>query len=95
MTYNFIQAIGILQDWCKKKHDFNIYDFKFRNYEYPKDIIVFNYYSEKLNDISSIVFHTTLESYEKHSDSFKIHYLLSDVITSIRNEKINTILNKL
>jgi hypothetical protein len=86
--------IEILKNWCLEKTYLNFHEFKYKHGIIREEKIILCFYSEKIEETTSFSFFLDEKEYTKTRIYNVNSYLLSKVLSKIRIDNINKILNQ-
>ena len=87
-----INKIEALKKWCLEQNPLNIYEFSHYSIEYT--VIILYFYSKILDSQKEYFFYPNESLDYINYKNFKNCYLLTDVLSEIRINNINKILNE-
>lgn len=86
--------IEILKNWCLERTYLNIYDFHYKHSAKSDNKIILYFYSEKIEESTSFSFYLDEKEYNKNRNHDENNYLLSKILSKIRIDNLNKILNE-
>jgi len=86
-------TIEVLKKWCLEQKELTIYDFKYRYSANSEDKIILYFYSLLLEESTCYIFFLNKKDYLKNKINYENNYLLPTILSKIRMDKINKILN--